>query len=338
MSKKLVFMITWLSFTMFLVPRTWAHGGVTPAQVITGMKHKQQGPYAAPLFRGRSLSQDWLGFKGVDYQNADVSGVLIHEIVEGGLADSEDIAEGDIIIAANEQAIDSLATLDDVMAALKPNSEVEFTLLRNGKPVKESIYVQASLREIAPEMNDIMKGKTRPQPGMMMKGMMAKTPLAGTTDKGGLRPGMFMEEMMQRSPMGQFQGHETSGQIIVKSADPLKEFLSAILNEISSYEKYRQKLNVTDKQLKSLHKLQLDYKKQQIKTDADFKIMQLELEEVLSGEAINLDKLEDVLQKSSKLEAKRQQQALNLLKEYFSLVNKSQRLTLKQLFSAPMGN
>jgi hypothetical protein len=336
MCKKFAFTTALLMVTIIWTPMTWAHGGVTPSQVITDMKHNQRGPYAAPLLRGRSLAQDWLGFKGEDYQTGDISGVLIREVVPEGLADSEDMEKGDVIVEANGQPISSLADLEDFMAQLKTRSEVEFTLLRNGKRVKESVYVQATLKEIAPEMDDIMQGRTKPQPGMMMEGMMAKTPLAGISGEGQLKPGMFMEEMMQRTPMGRLQNNKMTGRIIFKSNDPLKNFVDGVLDEISGYEEFRQRLDISDKQLESLHKLQLDYKKQRVKIDADFNIVQLDLEEALRGDKVSLDKLEEVLRDRAKLEEKSREQTLNFLKGYFSIIDKEQRVKLRQ-FSQSAG-
>ncbi len=338
-----------------------AHDGVTPSQVITDMKHNQQGPYAAPILRGRNLSQDWLGFTGEDYNTNDVAGILIREVKPDGPADSGDMEKGDVIIEANGQSIGTLADLDDIMATIKGSSEVEFTLLRNGKQVSESVYVLATLREIAPEMADIMQGETKPQPGMMMEGMIAKNSLitnavgqgglkpgmmmdsmiaksplvASAADQEGLKPGMFMEEMMQRSPMGRIQEHESSGQIILKRQNPLDNFLSAIISKIPRYKNHRQELDISDEKLESLHKLQLNYRKQLIKTDADFKIMKMELEEALRGDDIDFDKLEGATKELVELKEKRQKQALNFLKEYYSLIDKEQRKKLKQLSLFP---
>lgn len=353
--KKLIYSIALLVMIMLWVPVSRAHDGVTPSMVITDMKHNQKGPYAAPIFRGRSLSQDWLGFTGEDYQAKDVAGILIRELTPDGPADSGDMKKGDVIIGADGQAIGSMTDLDNLMAKIKGRTEVEFSLLRDGKRVSESVYVLATLREIAPEMADIMQGKTRPQPGIIMEGMIAKTPMANTTgqggikpgmmaktklfagaaDQGGLKPGMFMEEMMQRSPMGRTQGHDSSGQITLKRHNPLDNFLSAIINEIPRYENHQQDLDISDGKLESLHKLQLDYRKKRIKINADFKITKMELEEALMGDEIDFDKLEGATKGLLTLREKKQKQSLTFLKEYYSLVDKEQRKKLKQLSLFP---
>ncbi len=311
-----------------------AHGGVTPSQVITDMKHKQKGPYAAPIFRGRSLSQDWLGFQGENYRLDDISGVFIQKVQADGIADSEDLEQGDIIIGAKignqEKSIHSLADLDDLLAAIKEPTEVEFILLRDGKQTDEDVYLVPNLEEVAPEMADIMQGKSRPQPGMMMDKMMAQTPIGNLNKEGRkIRPGMFMEEMMGRSPLGPRHNIAQTS----KASNLLEHFLAGKLQEITLYKQYQKELGVSDKQLEALHELQLEYKKQRIKNDAKLKIRQIELDNVLQGET-DLDKLEDALEDLDKAKRKKHEQALKFLKEYFSTIDEEQRLKLKKL----MGN
>ncbi len=336
MKKLLLFLTVLLLPSLLYTSTSWAHGGVTPSQVITDMKHKQKGPYAAPILRGKNLSQDWLGITTENYQIDDVSGVFIQKIKENGIGDSEGLEKGDIIIGANmndkKTTISSLSDLDDVLAAIKEPVEVEFIVIRDGSKTGEDVYLVPSLDEIAPEMAGIMGGTNRPKPGMMIDKMMAQTPI-GNMNKGGkkIRPGMFMEEMMDRSPLGSRHNIPTTGK--VSGNDPLGVFLTNKLQEISFYKQHQKELGVSDKQLESLHKLQLDYKKQHIKNDADLKIKQLELDESLQGKP-DLDKLKDNLEDLNRVHQKKHGQALKFLEEYYSITGKEQRLKLKEF----MGN
>ncbi len=317
-----------LIFGIIAAPTAGAHDGVTPAQVITDMKHQQKGPYAAPIFRGRNLSQDWLGFKGEDYHSNNISGVVIKGVKEDGPADFGDFENGDIITAVNGQKIASLKDLDNFLAAVKEPSEVEFYLLRNGTLENETIYLVPSLEEIAPEMADIMEGKRKPQPGMMMKKMIAKTPMGGMDKQGkSLRPGMFMEEMMERAPIGRQQ----SGHITIKNSDPLQNFLAAKLHEISLYKSYQEKLDISDEQLKKLRNLRHNFEKQQIKSDANLKIMQIDFDEMLHENDLSLNKLEDNIEELIKLNTDKHERVLELIKEYYSIIDTEKRLKLNRL-------
>lgn len=316
--------------TMVWTTTCWAHGGVTPTTVITEMKQQQQGPYASPVFRGKELAKDWLGFRGENYQNYSTRGIIINKISPDGLADSAHIKKGDIITAADTQEIQSVKDLDSYLGKIKEPTEVELTLLRGKDQIKESIYLVPDLREIAPEMAEMFQGNTRPKLGVIKGKMIAQSPMGKTQDRGQKpTPGMFMDEMMQRSPMGQHQ----TGEITIKTKNPLKNFSSVKLHEISLYKKYQKDLGISDEQMKTLHKLELEYKKKEIQNEANLKIIQLEMEELALQNDTDLDKLNETMENLSKLQTKKNEQILNLLKKYYSTISKEQRSKLQDLLA-----
>ncbi len=293
------------------------HGGVTPSQVITDMKHKQKGPYAAPIFRGKSLSQDWLGFKGKDYNQDNISGVIITKLVEGAPAESEGLAAGDIITGANiakkNYDINSLTDLDDFLAGLKKSGEVEFNIIRNSKKTIKNVFLRTTLAEAAPEMADIMEGKRKPEPGMMMDAMIAKSPLGTVDEPDKLKPGMFREEMMQRSPMGRMRGES----LIRRHADPLDVFVHSILRKIQKPKKQGSGSNKAD----SLKKLGNKYKNTSAQTSRSIYEMKKELADILKNKNIDINILEAQLSKINEMQLKKQKQAVDFIKRYLALVN-----------------
>ena len=314
----------------------WGHGGVTPSQVITDMKHRQKGPYAAPIFRGKNLSQDWLGISTRDYQLDDVSGVLIQKLKEDGIGDSEGLERGDIIISATiggkTTPIRSLADLDDVLATIKKPVEVDFAVIRDGERTSEGVYLVPALEEVAPEMAGIMGEGNRPRPGMMIDKMMAQTPLAKMNVKGKkIRPGMFMEDMMARSPLGG-QHNFPAGAQEKSSRDLLEDLSARKLQELGLYQRLGQELKLSDEQLQQLHELEVKYKKQRVKTDARLKIQQIELEELLRAKSeTDVDKLENVLEELEKVNHARHEQLIEFLQELSSIIKQEQRLKLEGL-------
>ncbi|MBI5788907.1 MAG: PDZ domain-containing protein [Candidatus Schekmanbacteria bacterium] len=323
--KKVLVCLGVLGLSLSVTPFVWAHGDVTPAQVITDMKAKQKGPYAAPMFRGKTLSGDWLGVTLEDFEHG---GVQIRKVVEDGLGDDAGLEQFDVIREVDGNQIKNQKDLDAYLAKIKEPKELTFTLWRDGKRKEKTVYLVPNLGEIAPEMADMFEGKTRPQPGMMMDKMIAQTPMGKNNGQGkSLHPGMFAEDMMQRSPMGQ----HNRGEITIKSNDPIDNFIIAKQREIAFLINFQKDLGLTDEQISALKNLDLEFQKQAIAIDAGLKIIKLELGQLLEQADADVEKLETVLKNLYDLQQKKQQQVLDMLRKYNELISKEKRQKLLEL-------
>jgi serine protease Do len=65
--------------------------------------------------------------------NQDSKGVLVPEVTEGSAAEKAGLKPGDVIIEFNGRPIETAKELQSRVAALKPSSEVELVVLRDGK-------------------------------------------------------------------------------------------------------------------------------------------------------------------------------------------------------------
>jgi len=84
------------------------------------------------------------GWLGVEVQDVTVElaesfgldntqGVLVAGVLRDGPADKAGLLPGDIVLALNGQELANSSVLIDAVTAIAPNSEVELTVLRNGK-------------------------------------------------------------------------------------------------------------------------------------------------------------------------------------------------------------
>ena len=62
-----------------------------------------------------------------------VQGVYIAGVVESGAAEEAGLEEGDVIIAINEQSVNTSSELLEAVARFRPGNEVKVTVLRDGK-------------------------------------------------------------------------------------------------------------------------------------------------------------------------------------------------------------
>jgi hypothetical protein len=122
---------------------------------------------------------------------------------------------------------------------------------------------------------------------------------------------------------------ETNIPIRYQLAD-LQEIINSACNEMLQYEKEKDKLEITENQVNSLHKLAIEFRKKQIQNDAEIKILQLDIKELIR-EGTDLNKLENLLGQLTNLNKKINDQILEFFKTYYSVVNKEQRSQLKAI-------
>jgi serine protease Do len=63
----------------------------------------------------------------------------IHEVLEDGPADEGGIKDGDIITAINGQEVTSSAAVISMISAMKPDTQVECTIIRDGKTIEREV-------------------------------------------------------------------------------------------------------------------------------------------------------------------------------------------------------
>jgi len=132
-------------------------------EVTLGARPQSQGQQAQARPQQGTAGGVWLGIEGLDVTSeiaqamdlaSDQTGVLVEQVVQGSPADEAGLhgsfksAEiggqslkvgGDVIVAAGDQSIGSMAELKAFLAEAEPNQQVTFTVLRDGKQVQVDV-------------------------------------------------------------------------------------------------------------------------------------------------------------------------------------------------------
>ncbi|RKZ35172.1 DegQ family serine endoprotease [bacterium] len=90
------------------------------------------------------------GWLGISIQNIsgelaealdidEKSGVLVASVLPDSPAEDADLQRGDVIIAVDDQEIESVEQLRNKIAAIKPGTKVELKIIRDGKEIKKKV-------------------------------------------------------------------------------------------------------------------------------------------------------------------------------------------------------
>ncbi|MFQ5645508.1 MAG: PDZ domain-containing protein [bacterium] len=293
----------------------WSHGGVTPYDVLGKMKRQGTGPYSK-IMPNRRISEDWLGIQGEDTG----SGVRIVAIKQDGVAEDASFLIGDIIVGIKNQPIRSLDELDAFMNNIRKPEVFTFHYLRDNEESTENIYLDGSLAEVDPEMNNLLKKQGRFKPGMLMDDMMARSPL-GNMKKGGFVPPMLrsssgqgggtmpmdpasmMRQMMSRTPLGNFSPSPASAPASPPASslssfpEPAPSASSLVKGSMETLEKElaqlphilsrKQEFGLTDRQVRILKGLESERKKFLIRNDSLLAVARMDLQDKLSRNRID---------------------------------------------------
>lgn len=104
---------------------------------------------AEQLREDGSVDRGWLGvvIQPVSHDLAESFGLdgprgaLIAEVAPDSPASEAGLQAGDIILAVNDQEVDSSATLPRLIGRVDPGEEIELTVLRDGEQVSENVTV-----------------------------------------------------------------------------------------------------------------------------------------------------------------------------------------------------
>ena len=81
----------------------------------------------------RPVDQDFLDNEGKELGIAEIGGVYVAGVTEGGAASEAGIRKGDVILSIDGVALNSSATLQEQIARRRPNDKVVLTVKRDGK-------------------------------------------------------------------------------------------------------------------------------------------------------------------------------------------------------------
>jgi len=111
------------------------------------------------------------GFLGVSIQDVspemakalglkDASGAVVSQVVEGSAAEKAGIRTHDVIIELNGQPVQSASQLRARVGVLKPGTQIEIVVLRDGKRETFSVTLgkRSPLRGAVPASPDVLKG------------------------------------------------------------------------------------------------------------------------------------------------------------------------------------
>jgi len=101
----------------------------------------------------QDMTSEEAPFFGID---KDTKGVLIPEVTEDSAAEKAGLKPGDIIIKFNGQPVEAAKDLQNRVAALKPDTDVEIVVLRNGeqKTVTATLAERPSKGQIAASQSE----------------------------------------------------------------------------------------------------------------------------------------------------------------------------------------
>ena len=231
----------------------------------------------------------------------DAEGVLITDVAKGSPAESAGLKRQDVIKEIGGHEVKTVKDILDFIGNSSPNDEVSVKVLREGKPSTFKVALGTLPASEAGGMGEGMgehgmmgggmmgQGMMSPQDmgsmmggmmGQMMQGMM-KGMMQGMR---GMMGGMGMEEdicpafkggMMGRggSGMGGMRGHGMSGM------GHHRGFLTPAIID---------RLNLNEKQIEKIRKLEREYKKESIRLHSDIKIAYIDLKGLLSEDDIDM--------------------------------------------------
>src|SRR3990172_5332851 len=92
------------------------------------------------IIRHGSVTRGWIGAAvqeltpdlAESFKLGDIKGVLITEIIRNSPAEKAGVRRGDILIAIDDQAIESWGTMQETVASLPPGKVVQIKLMRDG--------------------------------------------------------------------------------------------------------------------------------------------------------------------------------------------------------------
>jgi predicted metalloprotease with PDZ domain len=106
-----------------------SHGGRPIPIVVVRDNQQQTIMYTPPMRSGDSA---WLGVF-LEEGDADAKGARITQVYPGGPAARAGLQPGDTIIQVNKQRIESAADLIDQVAQMEPQTEAQFSIMRDQK-------------------------------------------------------------------------------------------------------------------------------------------------------------------------------------------------------------
>ncbi len=113
----------------------------------------------AQLQEHQTVRRGWLGvsIQDVDPDLAEAlgleepKGALVASVMEGDPADRAGIREGDVIVAVNEETVESARDLTREIGRIQPGEEVVLSLRRNGELMEVKVEVGSRAEELARE-------------------------------------------------------------------------------------------------------------------------------------------------------------------------------------------
>jgi hypothetical protein len=338
MGKNLILSLFIICVHGFYPDTASAHEGVTPFEVLTNMRREGAGPYASPAYKD-SLIHGWLG---ISAENATSDKENIGVLVTGVRADSPaergGLEPGDIIIELNGFSVHSVDDLELLMSKINQPGEYSFTLIREGEEESEDVYLEASLKEMDPQMYKlIMEKRGRFEPGMLQEDIMGK--MFGSEDQQGalggvpqpFTPGRMMQQMLENSPMGRRKNGQ--GTPTLPTAE--NKLTAYLKKQLAGYLKYSNQLRLSPSQLDKLQKLDTTHQKQLIAQRAKAKVAELELEEALNQDNIDLEATTRLTNRLTKLRQENMQQELELLKQLQQILTNEQKTKYQRLIKQP---
>jgi len=152
-----------------------------------------------------SVSRGWLGvtIQDVDRNLAESfeldrpMGALISQLAPGGPAEGAGFEAGDVIIEFAGQPIDSSADLPHVVGLLRPGTEVDAVIVREGE--RKTIEVTVAGLDADEDPSLAAKGKS-PDEGEGKLGILAENAAADVLERWGISGGVLVRRVQPGSP------------------------------------------------------------------------------------------------------------------------------------------
>jgi serine protease Do len=133
------------------------------------------------LILSGSVTRGWIGVSiqpvSKEIQEAldlpDKNGVLVSGVLDGSPAEKARLERQDVIVGLNGEEVESMRAFRNRIASMRPGSEVELTLLRDGK--EKNVKVELGKLPDDGEAQPVVAEKSKEKLGMEVRGVDAET-------------------------------------------------------------------------------------------------------------------------------------------------------------------
>ncbi len=294
-------------------------------------------------------------------------GVLVSEVSPASPAEKAGLKSGDVIVRINGKDVDSVEGFVSEIQKSSAGSSVDLDILREGTTQTVSVTLGELPEEKTAEAEPFMPGPMGHMQGMMgscgaggkggaMGGMM-KSPAMGGMMKSpamggmkgmmsgqgcgkgmqGMAGGCPMHGMMKNCPMMESCPMHKGMQGMMKGMGPMQGMMKGRRYAIM-YKELLDNLDLTEEQRAKVRTLMLNYQKRSIKLDADIKIAELDLRELLAEDPVNLEKVRAKIYEIASNEAELRFFRYSSLEELKKILDEEQRKRLKSFYDKETGS